>query len=119
MSFASRAVSTADKMISKYGSSVVLRNKYNCSYDPDIGEEVCTIDDYPTTGAISAYTIRDSDLAAVVNGDLSCLVQTDMNITKSWTVSYDGKEWEVIDITKTTAQDMTIVQRLQIRALAD
>ena len=118
MSFASRAVSMSNRMIAKYGSYVVLNHKYNCAYNPQAGKEVCTNDTYEFKGAISAYTVQQSDLTTVTNGDLSVLVQTDMDITKNWTVTYAGKEWEVINITKTTAQDTTIVQRLHIRALS-
>ena len=118
MSFASRAVSMSNRMIAKYGSYVVLNHKYNCAYDPAVGKEVCTNDTFQFKGAISAFTVQQSDLSVVTNGDLSVLVQTDMDITKNWTVAYALKEWQVISITKRTAQDTTIVQRLHIRALS-
>ena len=118
MSFATRAVSTANRLITKYGSYVTLIHSYNCTYDPSLGEQVCTTDTFQYKGAISAFTVAQSDLSIVNNGDLSVLIETDKLITKEWQVSYGGTTWEIIDIVKTVAQDITIVQRLQIRALA-
>ena len=96
MSFASRAVSMSNRMIAKYGSYVVLNHKYNCAYDPQAGEEVCINDTYEFKGAISAYTVQQSDLTTVTNGDLSVLVQTSLWITKNWTVTYVGKSGKLL-----------------------
>ena len=116
--FHDRMTALANRLITKYGSYVKLVHSYNCVYDPVLGKEVCTVDEFQFKGAISAYTIQESLSPTVTNGDLSVLIETDKDISRNWQVEYAGTLWEVVNIIKTTTQDTTIVQRLQIRALS-
>ena len=117
--FAQRMVTLANRLIVKYGSTVTLVHSYNCAYDPVVGDQVCTVDEYPFKGAISSYTLQESISPTVDIGDLSVLIETDLEVTRNWQVKYGGRVWEVIDVVKTIAQDTLIVQRLQIRALSN
>ena len=116
--FATRMTAVANRLIAKYGSSVTIVHSHSCTYDPVVGDQVCTVDEYPLKGAISAYTLQEGLSPTVDVGDLSVLVETDLDITKNWQVKYGGRVWEVIDVIITTAQDQVIVQRIQIRALS-
>ena len=117
--FSTRAISTADRLIDKYGDDVTLINRYDCVYNPTTGKEICTEDNYPVKGSVSAYTIQEAESENVTVDDLRVLTRIPLEIQKTWQVSYDNKLWEVIDVTKIRTQNDTVTQALQIRALGE
>ena len=119
MSFSSSMSKVAERLINKYGSTVTLVHSENCHYDAHTGQQVCQELTKELKGAISSFTAQESLSPNVTQGDLSVLLQIDVDITRNEQIKYANKTWEIIDIVKTTAQDTTIVQRLQIRALRD
>ena len=116
MSFSGSMSGTAAKLINKYGESVVMINRYNCVYDPSLGEEVCTEDRYARTGKVGGYTISEQSADNINTDDLRLIIQTEVKITKDWKVEYKEKEYSIITIAQTVAQNMTIVQTVQLRA---
>ena len=115
--FANRFIALGKKLIGKYGDNVVIVHRYDCIYDPTIGEDVCTEDLYPYKAQVSSYTIAESATDNVSVDDLRMIIPTQAVINKEWEVQYDNKVWSIIDIVKVRTQDNTIIQTLQVRAL--
>ena len=116
--FSNRMKKTADKLITKYGSSITLVMRTNADYNTTTGETSHTETLYPDKGKISNFiTASDGVSPTVETDDLRCLVDTDLSIDKTWQIEYDSKRWEVIDVTRITTQDDIITQAIQIRAL--
>ncbi len=107
--------STAKRMIGKYGDSVVLVEVVKGEYDPQVGDTTDTVTNYAMKGSVSNYGIEEMASAAINQGDVALLVSTDLVVNNDWRVEYDGKVWQVIAISPTSAQDTVIVRRLQLR----
>ncbi len=113
--FADRAKNTATRGVNKYGNAIILVEKYDCVYDPNLGEDVCSERFYSMDASISNFAITAGDTTVNV-GDLRALVSVGFEISKTWVVQYAGKDWQIIDVVITTTQDEIITQALQIRA---
>ena len=118
MSFANAMSKTADKLIKKYGEEITLIYRYDCEYDPSTGGEICSEDTYDVKGKVSNFSISEQSSESINVDDMKVIIQTDIDITKNYTLIYDSKEYLVLNILKTVAQDKTIIQSLQIRAMS-
>ncbi len=106
----------ADKLIPKYGDDITLIKKGNVTYNPNTGDDSSTDTSYPTKGYVSNYVLSDIDDIKVKIDDLRVLVRLDDEVTKDWELLYQGKIWQVIDVTRIRTQNYTITQALQVRA---
>ena len=106
----------ADKLIPKYGDDVTLIKKTGQTYNPDTGETTDVSTNFNIQGYVSNFTLSEIDDISVKVDDLRVLVRLDEEVTKDWTMSYLGKTWYVIDVTKIRTQNYTITQSLQVRA---
>ena len=116
MSFSSNMQKAAKKLTGKYGNSVTLIDRYDCNYDPTIGDIVCTEDRHSRRGAISSYTVAELTSEYVNVDDLRLTIQSNLDITKEWEVEYHDKRWKIVSMSFTTTQDADIIKVLQIRA---
>jgi len=115
MSFASNAKKLAKRLIDKYGDSVVLVERVLGSYNPTTGEDQVTEFNYSRRGQVTNYSVAEMASDNITIDDLRLIVQTDLAITRDWTVTYNGKSWKIIDIVLVRTQDNTVIQTLQIR----
>jgi len=122
MSFSTSMQKTADKLINKYGDSIVVIHKTNCVYNPSLGENVCDETLYPLKASISSFTSQELQSEYVFIDDLKATIQSDVNIKKTdadegFMVEYNGKRWTIINVEIVTSQDNIIIQKLQIRGV--
>ena len=117
MSFASNMQRVANNLILKYGEDAVLVQKTNLGYNPEKGENLELEEDFKINGKVSSYTKSEQLSPNVIVGDLKLTIRTDFDINQQdWAVKYAGKEYKIVDIEKTIAQNRVIIQKLQIRA---
>jgi len=115
MSFSSNMQNVADNLINKYGNDITLVHKYNCGYDPTIGEEVCDEDTFNIKGVIEAYSTSELSDNVLID-DLKVQIQEEMLIDASdWSVTYLSETWKIVNIITTTTQNKVVTQLLQIR----
>ncbi len=119
---ASSLKKSGKRMINKKGNSITIVHKYDCVYEPSLGEHVCSETRYPLKATVSNFTSQELQSDFVSIDDLKALVETDVNIKKTeedegYTVEYLGKEWKIINIRIITSEDLLIVQQLQIRGV--
>ena len=118
MSFSDRAKSTAQRLITKFGSDIVLIEVTQLAYDPILGDTSTSETSYPVKGAIGNFNTQDTAISETVKeGDLSVLIRTELNTDMTWKIDYDSKRWEIINVKRTVAQNTEILQRFHIRAL--
>lgn len=113
--FLNRAVNTAKKLISKYGSDVTIIDLSNPVYDPTTGEDVFQPVYYPMQGAISNYTIDDAQHPNVEVTDLRVLIESELPIDTNWIVQIGLIGYQIVAVTRTTTQNGIVTQALQIR----
>lgn len=114
--FADGAKRLAAKLLSKYGDTIVLTNQYNSVYDPATGDNAYTTAAYNLKGQVTNFTLSELDGDVVQANDLLVIIQTELNITREWKITYLGKDWKIINLSRVRTQDSTIIQKVQIRA---
>ncbi len=115
MSFSSNAKALADRLIKKYGDSVVLVERVLGGYDPTTGKDQVTLTNYSRKGQVTNYSVAEMSSDNITVDDLQVIVRVDLDITRDWTVTYANKSWKIIDIVKIRTQDNTVIHKLQIR----
>jgi len=117
MSFSSSMKSTANNLLNKYGDDVVLVRRYDCEYNPNTGKDECSTEEIPMVGSVSNYSIQELSDASINEGDLSLTLETDVVLTVDYSVLYKGKEWHTVSLKTVSAQNLTIIYKLQIRSV--
>ena len=116
--FADNSLKLGNKLIGKYGDDIVLIHRYDCTYDPITGEEVCTEDNYSIKGQVTNFTIADAVNDNVSMDDLLILVPISIEVTRNFKVEYNSKLYSVINVTIVSTQDTYVLQKLQVRVVS-
>jgi len=107
---------TADRLITKFGSAIVLTEHITTTFNPTTGDNLETSVEYHTKAHISPYTTSDIVSGAIGINDSRFLVYADgYDIDEDWTIEFDNQHYTIINISKTIAQNKRIVLTLQCR----
>ena len=107
---------TADRLITKFGSAIVLTEHITTTFNPTTGDNLKTSIEYHTKAHISPYTTSDIVSGVVGIKDLRFLIYADgYDIDEDWTIEFDNQHYTIINISKTIAQNKRIVLTLQCR----
>lgn len=107
----------SQRLINTYGSDIILLEVVQGAFDTTTGLYNQTIEQHETRGHIGGYTSSELVDGVVDIKDIKVLVYADsFDITKVWGVEYDGMKYNILNISKTTAQNESIIYILQCRA---
>jgi len=114
--FSTNMRNLANKLINKFGDSIVLIETVKGAYNPDTGLTTDTITEHNIKGSISSFSSSDILPASTKVDDLTLLMYaSDFALTKAWDVRYKNVIYNIVDFTKTSTQDEEIYYVLQLR----
>jgi len=121
MAFSDRMKKLGQKLINKYGNDVIYVIRENCSYDPSVGENVCTEVKSQIKATFTNFSIDELAGDNVQAEDILILVAEDVHFLASdrlEAVGIPNIRFTVIDTQNVTVQNLTVVQRIHLRRVA-
>lgn len=118
MSEALKAIEDIKKEFEIYGSDVTLNKIVNGAYDPDIGDYTTTVTTIPVKAMISStasYKMNELLLQSNAAYDMAIKFYHDEEITKDWSVAFDGDTYNIVRIEKKILQDVTMLYEVAVK----
>ena len=105
------------KLAKKFGNTAILVEKVKSAvYDPIEGGYPYTETKHDILAIVDNYTSNELVSGLINMDDLSLQISSEFNVTKEWIVEYEGKEWNIINISKQKNKDTNLYYILQIRS---
>jgi len=116
MALSKKLKATARKLIGKYGDSISIVAYAEGVYDPLTGTTPKSEAIIPTKATISFYSSNDLIEGVINMGDALAIIETDIALNKSFDIDYRGDRYNIIDINEVSAQDLTVIYKVQMRS---
>lgn len=116
MSFATRAQSTANRLLTKYGQVCAVTRTVKGSFDPTTGEStVSSTSTYDISCYTSNYARQEIDNILVQQNDIRLIVYSATAPEIDDVVSVDSKDYRVLDVQRIKAMGLVVMYKCQVR----
>ncbi len=106
----------ADSLTKRFGNTIVLSKVTQGVYNSVTGETPKTSVNHTVKAVISEYTSSELVAGVIDISDLKAMIYaSDFEVDKSWSVSYKGKQFNIMNVLTQTTSDEDIYYELQLR----
>lgn len=112
MSFATRAKTTATRLINKYGNSGTLVSVTLGAYSPTTTKRAETTVNTPTRYTLRQYSLKEIETGLVSAHDVELTFVSDIEVNESFRFTLnDGSTLNLVNIQKIEVQNLAIIYK--------